>query len=84
MIIGVAATKSAIVIAETKSTGDKFAIAAIRPVPFEVQTGDHLAELLRCLTAIFECGVNEAARYSTKNNEAPKAEKEGAVSSPSL
>jgi hypothetical protein len=61
MIIGVAATKSAVVIAQTKGTGDKFAITAIRPIPFEVQTGDNLAELLRCLTAIFECGGRGAS-----------------------
>ena len=53
MIFGIAATKSAVVIAETKGTGDKFAITAIRPIPFEVQSGDDLAELLRCLTTIF-------------------------------
>ena len=53
MIFGIAATKSAVVIAETKGTGNKFAITAIRSIPFEVQSGDHLAELLRCLTTIF-------------------------------
>jgi hypothetical protein len=54
MIFGVAATKTAVVIAETKGTGDKFVITAIRPVPFEVRSGDNLAELLRCLTVIFD------------------------------
>jgi hypothetical protein len=53
MIFGVAATKSAVVIAETKGTGHKFAITTIRPIPFEVQSGDNLAELLRRLTTIF-------------------------------
>ena len=43
-------------IAETRGTGDKFTIAAIRPIPFEVQSGDDLAELLRCLTTIFDRG----------------------------
>ena len=61
MIIGVAATKSAVVIVETKGKRDKFAITAIRPVPFEVQTGDNLAELLRCLTAIFDRGGRDAS-----------------------
>ena len=56
MIFGIAATKSAVVIAETKGTGNKFAITAIRPVPFEVQSGANLAELLRCLTTIFDRG----------------------------
>ena len=60
MIFGVAATKSAVVIAETKGTGDKFAITAIRPVPFEVRGGDNLAELLRCLTNIFDRGSRGA------------------------
>ena len=34
--------------------GDKFAITAIKPVPFEVRAGDNLAELLRCLSTIFD------------------------------
>ena len=54
MIFGVAATKTAVVIAETKGMGDKFAITAIKPVPFEVRAGDNLAELLRCLSTIFD------------------------------
>ena len=53
MILGVSATKSAVVVAETKGTRHKFAITVIKPVPFEVQSGDDLAELLRCLTSIF-------------------------------
>jgi hypothetical protein len=44
------------VIAETKGTGDKFKITAIKPVPFEVRSGDDLAELLQCLIAIFDRG----------------------------
>jgi hypothetical protein len=54
MIFGVNATKSAVVIVETKGTGDKFAITAIRPIPFETRSGDDLAELLRHLAAIFD------------------------------
>ena len=61
MIFGIAATKSAVVIAETKGTGNKFAITAIRSMPFEVQSGDHLAELLRCLTTIFGRGARGAS-----------------------
>src|ERR1035438_1889198 len=61
MIFGIAATKSAGVIAETKGTGNKFAITAIRSIPFEVQSGDHLAELLRCLTTIFRRGARGAS-----------------------
>ena len=61
MIFGIAATKSAVVIAETKGTGNKFAITAIRSIPFEVQSGDHLAELLQCLTTIFGRGARGAS-----------------------
>ena len=61
MIFGVAATKSAVVIAETKGTGGKFAITTIRPIPFEVQSGDDLAELLRCLSTVFGRGARGAS-----------------------
>jgi hypothetical protein len=56
MIFGVSATRSAIVIAETKGSGEKFAITAIRPISFDVGSGDDLAELLQRLTAIFDRG----------------------------
>jgi hypothetical protein len=56
MIFGVNATKSAVVIAETRGEGDKFAVTVIRPVPFEVGSGSDLAELLRCLISIFDRG----------------------------
>jgi glycosyltransferase involved in cell wall biosynthesis len=36
---GIQATKSAVVIAETKGAGDKFVITAIRPIPFQVRSG---------------------------------------------
>jgi hypothetical protein len=61
MILGVAATKTAVVIAQTKGTGDKFVIIAIRPVPFEVRAGGNLAELLRCLSTIFDRGTRDAS-----------------------
>ena len=54
MIFGVNATRSAIVIAETKGVGDKFVITAIRPIPFQVRSGDDLVELLQSLSTIFE------------------------------
>ena len=54
MIFGINATKSAVVVAETRSAGDKFAITAIRPIPFGVRSGNDLAELLRNLTTIFD------------------------------
>jgi hypothetical protein len=54
MIFGVNATKSALVIAETKGAGGKFVITAIRPIPFQVRSGDDLAELLQSLIALFD------------------------------
>jgi hypothetical protein len=61
MIFGVAATKSAVVIAQTTGMRDKFAITAIRPIPFEARSGDNLAELLRCLITIFNRGGRGAS-----------------------
>ena len=61
MIFGINATRSAVVIAETRGTGDKFAITTIRPIPFEVRSGDDLAELLRCLVTIFDRGGRGAS-----------------------
>lgn len=54
MIFGVNATKSAVVIAECKGAGDKFVLTAIRPVPFQVRTGEDLIELLKTLSTIFD------------------------------
>lgn len=54
MIFGVNATRSAVVIAETKSAGGTFVITAIRPIPFQVRSGDDLAELLQRLTTLFD------------------------------
>jgi hypothetical protein len=54
MIFGVNATKSAVVIAETKGVGDKFVITAIRPIPFQVRSGNDLAELLQRLITLFD------------------------------
>jgi hypothetical protein len=53
-IFGVSTTKSAVIIAEAKGAGDKFVITAIRPIPFQVRTGDDLAELLQSLITIFD------------------------------
>jgi hypothetical protein len=53
MIFGVNATKSAVVIVETKGAGDKFVISVIKPIPFQVRSGDDLAELLHTLTTLF-------------------------------
>src|ERR1035441_8937163 len=54
MLFGVNATKSAVVIAETKGAGDRFVVTAIRPIPFQVRSGDDLAELLANLVTLFD------------------------------
>jgi len=54
MLFGVNATRSAVVFAETRGVGDKFVVTAIRPVPFQVRSGDDLAGLLQSLIALFD------------------------------
>ena len=54
MIFGVSATKSAVVIAETKGAGDKFVITVIKPIPLQVRSGDDLTELLQSLITVFD------------------------------
>src|ERR1017187_6803276 len=54
MILGISTTKSAIIIAETKGVGDKFVIKSIRPIPFQVRSGDDLTKLLQSLIALFD------------------------------
>ena len=54
MILGLNATKSAVVIAETKGVRDSFVITAIRPIPFQVRSGDDLIELLQTLITLFD------------------------------
>jgi hypothetical protein len=54
MILGINATKSAVVIAETEGAAGSFLVIAIRPIPFRVISGDDLAELLGSLTTLFE------------------------------
>ncbi len=54
MILGISTTKSAIIIAETKGAGDKFVIKSIRPIPFQVCSGDDLTELLQSLVTLFD------------------------------
>ena len=54
MIFGVNATKSAVVIAESKGEGAKFVLMSIRPVPFQVRSGKDLIELLKTLGTIFD------------------------------
>jgi hypothetical protein len=52
VIFGINATKTNIVIAETRGAGGKFVITAIRSIPFQVRFGEDLAELLRTLNAL--------------------------------
>jgi hypothetical protein len=54
MIFGANATRSAVVIAETRGTGKLFVLTAIRPIPFQVSSGDDLAELLQTLLTFFD------------------------------
>ncbi len=54
MILGASTTKSAVVIAETRGAGDKFVVIAIRPIPFQVRSGEDLTELLQSLIALFD------------------------------
>ena len=54
MILGISTTKSAVIIAETKGSGDKFVITFIKPIPFQVRTGDDLVELLQSLITLFD------------------------------
>jgi hypothetical protein len=53
MILGVNATRSAIILARTRGAGRKFVVTAIQPIAFAVNSGDDLRELLRTLLACF-------------------------------
>ena len=53
MIFGVNATRDAVVIARTTGSGETFVIKSIKSVPFQVRSGDDLAELLQRLVVIF-------------------------------
>jgi hypothetical protein len=54
MILGISTTKSAVIVAETKGAGGKFVTTSIRPIPFQVRSGDDLTELLQSLIALFD------------------------------
>src|SRR5450759_4346928 len=54
MLLGISTTKYAVIIAANKGAGDKFVITAIRPIPFQVRSGDDLAELLQRLITRFD------------------------------
>ena len=53
MIFGLNATKTTVVIAETKGASVSFVITAIQPILFQVRSGDDLAELLQTLITLF-------------------------------
>jgi len=54
MIFGINATKSAVVIAETRGARDSFVITDIRPIPFQVCSGHDLADLLQAVSTLFD------------------------------
>ncbi len=54
MIFGVNATKSAVVVAQTQGASAKFVIAAIKPISFQVHSGEELSELLQTLSRLFD------------------------------
>jgi hypothetical protein len=54
VIFGINATKSAIIVAETRGAGSRFVITSIRSIPFQVRFGNDLAELLRSLSALLD------------------------------
>ena len=54
MILGISTTKSAVIIAETRGAGGKFVIKSIRPIPFQVRSGDDLTALLQSLSTLFD------------------------------
>lgn len=53
MILGICTTKSTVVIAETTGAREAFVITALRPIPFQVSSGDDLAALLQTLVTRF-------------------------------
>lgn len=80
MILGISTTKSAVVIAETRGAGDKFVITAIRPVPFQVRSGDDLTELLQSLIAVFDRKPRKLEAQPLKQPNELRGKGKGAVS----
>ena len=54
MILGISTTRAAVIVAETRGAGSKFVLTTIRPIPFQVGSGEDLTELLQSLVAFFE------------------------------
>jgi hypothetical protein len=53
MILGISATQKVVVVAETTGRDDTFSITQITSVPFQAESGEDLAELLRRLVVLF-------------------------------
>jgi len=56
MILGVSATRNAVVIAHATGRGGTFAITSITSMPFKAQSGADLQDLLKRLAALFARG----------------------------
>ena len=56
MILGVSATKDAVVIAQTTGSDGTFVIKSIESIPFQARSGDDLTELLQRLVVTFDRG----------------------------
>jgi len=54
MIFGVSPTKDAIVVAQTRGSGETFAITSIMSIRFQARCGDDLADLRRRLRSLFD------------------------------
>jgi hypothetical protein len=54
MILGISSTKAAVIVAEARNVRGKFVIAAIRPIAFQVRSGEDLAGLLQSLLQLFD------------------------------
>lgn len=53
MILGANATKSTVVVAQTRGAGDRFVVTNIRPISFHTGGGADLAALLQSLGTLF-------------------------------
>ena len=54
MIFGVSPTKDAVVVVQTRGSGETFAITSIRSIQFQARSGDDLADLRHQLSGIFD------------------------------
>ena len=54
MIFGVSPTKDAVVVAQTRGSGETFAITSITSIQFQARSGDDLTDLRQRLISIFD------------------------------